>query len=151
MARRDALLRITKLLLSKRAQLRKRLGMQLDLLDKGTTVGDNAEAAFAASGEEIATQLAQLDAKELAQIELAIVRVKQGMYGVCNGCEVKIPVARLDALPYSVLCIKCQREAEKDSTWLEDRLAALDFNKMGDGGSRDRDISLADLEMDFIK
>ena len=149
MARSDALLRITKLLLAKRSQLRKRLGMQLDQLDKGTTVGDSAEAAFTASGEEIATQLAQLDAKELGHIELALNRVKQGLYGVCNGCDAKIPVARLDALPYSVLCIKCQREAEKDSRWLDDRLASLDFNKMGDGGGRE--LSLADLEMDLSK
>jgi len=145
MARNDALLRITKLLLAKRTQLRKRLGMQLDQLDVGTTVGDSAEAAFAASGEEIATQLAQLDARELAQIELALHRVKQGMYGICNGCETKIPVARLDALPYSVLCIKCAREAEKDSRWLDDRLASLDFNKMGDASSRE--LSLSDFDL----
>ena len=145
MARNDALLRITKLLLAKRTQLRKRLGMQLDQLDVGTTVGDSAEAAFTASGEEIATQLAQLDARELGHIELALHRVKQGMYGVCNGCEVKIPVARLDALPYSVLCIKCAREAEKDSRWLDDRLATLDFNKMGDSPSRE--LSLADFDL----
>ena len=145
MARNDALLRITKLLLAKRTQLRRRLGMQLDQLDMGTTVGDSAEAAFTASGDEIATQLAQLDARELGQIELALHRVKQGMYGVCNGCEVKIPVARLDALPYSVLCIKCAREAEKDSRWLDDRLASLDFNKMGDASSRE--LSLSDFDL----
>ncbi len=149
MARSDALLRIAKLLLAKRTQLRKRLGMQLDQLDKGTTVGDSAEAAFTASGEEIATQLAQLDARELGHIELALHRVKQGMYGVCNGCEIKIPVARLDALPYSILCIKCQREAEKDSHWLDDRLASLDFNKMGDGSSRE--LSLADFDRELSK
>ena len=51
MARNDALQRITKVLLAKRTQLRKRLGMQLDQLDMGTTVGDSAEAAFTASGE----------------------------------------------------------------------------------------------------
>ena len=145
MARNDALLRITKLLLAKRTQLRKRLGMQLDQLDKGPTVGDSAEAAFTASGEEIATQLAQLDARELGQIELALHRVKQGLYGVCNGCETKIPVARLDALPYSVLCIKCAREAEKDSRWLDDRLATLDFNNMSDASSRE--LSLADFDL----
>lgn len=145
MARNEALLRITKLLLAKRTQLRKRLGMQLDQLDVGTTVGDSAEAAFTASGEEIATQLAQLDARELGHIELALHRVKQGMYGVCNGCDQKIPVARLDALPYSVLCIKCAREAEKDSRWLDDRLSTLDFNKMGESASRE--LSLADFDL----
>ena len=76
---------------------------------------------------------------------MALHRVKQGMYGVCNGCDQKIPVARLDALPYSVLCIKCAREAEKDSRWLDDRLSTLDFNKMGDSSSRE--LSLADFDL----
>ncbi len=151
MARRDALIRITKLLLNKRNQLRKRLGMELETLHNDISVGDSAEVAFAASGEEITAQLAQLDAKELGQIEVALHRVKQGMYGVCNGCDAKIPVARLDALPYSVLCIKCQRESEKNAGWLEDRLATLDFNSMSEGGLRDRDFNLADLEMDLSK
>jgi DnaK suppressor protein len=151
MARRDALLKITQLLLNKRNDLRKRLGLGLDQLQGDSFgVGDTAEAAFAASGDEINSQLAQLEANELAQIEMALSRVKQGMYGTCAGCECKIPVGRLTALPYSVLCIKCQREVEKDSTWLEDRLGAVDFNKLQDAGS-DRDFSVAEFEMNYSR
>ncbi|MGL6073558.1 MAG: TraR/DksA family transcriptional regulator [Fimbriiglobus sp.] len=113
-------------------------------------LGDSAEAAFASSGDEINSQLAQLEAKELIEVEMALARVKQGLYGVCAGCEGKIPVARLSALPYSILCIACQREVEKDSTWLEDRLAAADFNRLSDA-TPERDHHLSDFRFDQLK
>ena len=148
MARSDALLRISKTLIAKRNDLRKRIGMELDEIAprNSASVGDSAEAAFAAGGVEIASQLAALEAKELGSIELALQRIKQGMYGVCYGCELKIPVARLTALPYSVLCIGCQRESEKDASWMEDRLAAGAFLNASDGNG-DQEYSMADLEM----
>ena len=152
MARREALLRITKILLTRRNSLRKRLGTDLDELAQKNSFssGDAADAAFETSGEEVASQLAELEAKELSQIEVALRRIKQGLYGVCNGCEMKIPVARLNALPYSVLCIKCQRESETDSSWLQDRMAT-DWNKLSDASSDDRDFSLSELEIDLSK
>ena len=152
MARREALLRITKVLLNRRNSLRKRLGTDLDELAQKNSFssGDAADAAFETSGEEVASQLAELEAKELSQIEIALRRIKQGLYGVCNGCEMKIPVARLNALPYSVLCIKCQRESETDSSGLQDRMAT-DWNKLSDASSDDRDFSLSELEIDLSK
>ena len=152
MARREALLRITKILLTRRNSLRKRLGTDLDELAQKNSFssGDAADAAFETSGEEVASQLAELEAKELSQIEVALRRIKQGLFGVCNGCEMKIPVARLNALPYSVLCIKCQRESETDSSWLQDRMAT-DWNKLSDASSDDRDFSLSELEIDLSK
>src|SRR5262245_815238 len=115
MARRDALLRLHKSLTARRAELRKRLGGELaDLRNLKTTdpTGDSADAAFDSGSEEIASQLAELEARELSQIERALLRMKQGTYGVCEGCQCKIPVARLNALPYSTACVRCQREME---------------------------------------
>jgi DnaK suppressor protein len=151
MARRDALLRITKSLLARRVELRKRLGSELnDLnLQAPTASGDSADAAFDHTGEELASQLAELEARELTQVEHALRRIKQGKYGICDGCAAKIPVARLNALPYSTLCIRCQREAESDSTWLEARMAA-DWDKVKDAGD-EREIDLSDLEIDLSK
>src|SRR4051794_21373455 len=109
MERRDALLRLHKTLLARRAELRKRLGMDLADLSRAKVAqpsGDTADAAFDHSGEEIASQLAELEAKELAQVERALRRLKQGTYGLCEVCSCKIPVARLNALPFSTLCIK---------------------------------------------
>ncbi len=153
MARRDALLRLNKTLNARRAELRKRLGA--DLADLGhakhsSASGDAADAAFDSTGEELSSQLAELEAKELNQIERALKRLKQGTYGSCEVCNCKIPVARLNVLPYSTLCITCQREAEKDGDWLAERRNA-NWEAVTDGDSNDREFRLSDLEMDYSK
>src|SRR5262245_37539383 len=155
MARRDALLRLHKSLMSRRAELRKRLGGELEDLRnfKATdATGDSADAAFDSGSEEIASQLAELEARELSQIERALARIKQGIYGVCEGCQVKIPVARLNALPYSTTCIKCQREVELHGSW-DDRDGNGNWDKVSDAGPQEDqpEINLNDLEMDMSK
>src|SRR4051794_29895691 len=72
MARRDALLRLHKSLTARRTELRKRLGMELNDLGhakQSSAAGDSADAAFDSSGEELASQLAELESRELQQIE----------------------------------------------------------------------------------
>lgn len=154
MARRDALLRLHKSLTARRAELRKRLGAELAELahvKQSSAAGDSADAAFDSSGEEMASALAELEAKELQQIERALLRLKTGTYGLCEGCNCKIPVMRLNALPYSTLCIRCQREAENDADWLESRRANADWEKVSDSGGEDREVDVSELEMDLTK
>ena len=43
----------------------------------------------------------------LAKIEEAVSLIDEGTYGVCDECGNAIPVARLDALPYTKLCVDC--------------------------------------------
>src|SRR6478752_7507525 len=152
MARRDALLRLNKTLTARRNELRKRLGTDLaELGSMKMTSADVADAAFDHTGEELSSQLAELEARELNQIERALLRLKQGTYGVCEGCGAKIPVARLNVLPYSTLCIKCQREAEGDANWLADR-RNVNWEAVTDGSPmEDREVRLSDLEMDYSK
>lgn len=155
MARNDALIRLHKTLAARRTELRKRLGIELADLSRGKSnqaSGDAADAAFDASGEEIASQLAELEAKELAQVERALRRLKQGTYGKCEVCSSRIPVARLNALPYSTLCIKCQRDLETDANWLASR-GSSDWARIADHDNpmEDREVNLADLEIDMSK
>jgi DnaK suppressor protein len=156
MARSDALLKLHKTLLARRAELRRRLGLELQGLantEKNAPSGDAADAAFDTSGEEIASQLAELEAKELTQIERALRRLKQGTYGKCEACSAKIPVARLNALPFSTLCIKCQREMESDAGWGRGH-GDTDWTRVSDHhdhGLDDREVKLSDLEIDLSK
>src|SRR5881296_1404395 len=109
MARRDALNRLQTSLLERRKDLLRRLGGDIkDLVHQSWKSGDSADMAFDSGSEEVSSQLAQLESRELTQIERAIDRLKQGSYGVCEGCAKKIPVARLDALPFTTTCIQCQ-------------------------------------------
>src|SRR5438132_2784927 len=152
MARRDALLRLHKTLLARRADLRKILAGELaDLRKFKSDSGDTADVAFDAGSEEIATQLAELEARELSQIERALARIKQGTYGVCEHCQGKIPVARLNALPYSTTCIECQREMEHYPGWAGGRGGA-DWEKVYEAGSspdEDREVNISEIEMDL--
>jgi RNA polymerase-binding transcription factor len=41
------------------------------------------------------------------KVDAALARIEQGGYGICERCGEAIPMARLDALPYSTLCVSC--------------------------------------------
>jgi DnaK suppressor protein len=153
MARRDALLRLHKSLLSRRASIRKKLADELDGLRnlKGAdATGDSADVAFESGSEEMASQLAELDARELHQIERALQRLKQGTYGLCEGCGCKIPIGRLNALPYTTLCIACQREMEKYPDWADHRSAGS-WEKVYDAAplEEQREVDLSEIEIDL--
>ena len=80
----------------------------------------------------------------------ALARIKQGIYGVCEHCQGKIPVARLNALPYSTTCIECQREMETYPGGGGRR--GGDWEKVYDAGTsleEEREINLSDIEMDL--
>ncbi len=154
MPRQDALLRLHKNLLSRRAELRKRLGLDLEELahvKHSSASGDVADAAFDSSGEEITSALAELESKELAQIERALRQLKAGTYGKCEGCAVKIPVARLNALPFSTTCVKCQREMEAHGGW-GGAVGESDWGRIYDGNPmEDREVRISEIEMDVSK
>ena len=46
------------------------------------------------------------------RVNEALGYIEQGRYGVCENCGNEINVERLDALPYTTLCIDCQRGEE---------------------------------------
>lgn len=43
----------------------------------------------------------------LSKVEHALRRVASEDYGICERCGNAIPVERLDALPYTTLCVTC--------------------------------------------
>jgi DnaK suppressor protein len=140
-----------KTLVARGNSLRKALAGELaDLRFKTAATGDSADAAFDAGSEEIASQLAELEARELSQIERALARMKQGTYGLCEYCQTKIPVARLNALPYSTTCVQCQREMETYPGWADRR--GGDWEKVSDTEApieEQREVDLSDIEMDL--
>ena len=144
MARREALLRLNKTLIARRNELRKRLGTEYRTLRTASEeAGDVADVAFDSAGVEIDSALAGYEAKDLAQVERAILRLKQGRYGDCESCGIKIPVARLDAQPTASLCIGCQRDAERDAHGFDDRLShGWDAIRDADDG---REVRMRDL------
>ena len=43
----------------------------------------------------------------LAEIDLAVLRLQDGSYGLCAGCAVPIPAERLLTVPYARYCVPC--------------------------------------------
>lgn len=151
MARQDALLRLHSTLATRRDEILKKLkddSVGISNFHDDPT-GDAADAAFESGSEEMASQLAELDSRELNQIERAIRRLKQGTYGVCESCSQKIPLGRLNALPYSTMCIECQREMEEYPDWHPNR-SDSNWEKVYDAPrSTDdqREVRLSDLDL----
>lgn len=154
MARRDALLRLHKTLLARRGELLRKLTEDLDNLRnlKDSDTRDSLDVAFESNNEEMASQLAEFDARELEQIDRALARLKQGTYGQCEACSTKIPVGRLNALPYCTHCIECQREMERYPGGWADNHGHRSWEKVYDSSMEEpRDVRLSDLEIDLPK
>lgn len=49
----------------------------------------------------------------LRNLIAALRRIESGTYGTCEGCGGQIGRKRLDAVPWTPLCIKCQQELEQ--------------------------------------
>lgn len=156
MARKEALLRLHARLVKRRDALRHALSGDLDSLREYAStfeVGDTADAAIDTANDEISSQLAELESRELEQIENALVRIEKGFYGRCEVCGGKIAEARLNALPYTATCIDCQRESERTGMYgprgqgMAPRWEKID-SKSGDD-DRESEINISDFEMDM--
>lgn len=147
MTRKDAILSMHQVLLRRRDALRQALAGDLSLLKelRAQTSGDLIDAALDSVQDEISSQLAEVESRELARIEVALERMRQGEYGLCETCGTNIPMARLNALPYATLCIKCQREAEREGGGGR---SDADWGRLLEGGAGDADLSINDIELD---
>ncbi len=61
---------------------------------------------------EFTLRLMEAKDQTFDQIEEALQRMEDGIYGVCERCEGKIPKTRLDAIPYTILCVNCASRLE---------------------------------------
>jgi len=147
MPRTDSIANLRQVLIRRRDALRKALAGDLSSLKelRQQTGGDVVDAALDAAQDEICSQLAEVESRELAYIDNALERMREGQYGVCEGCEDGIPMARLQALPYATLCIQCQREAERTGETLN---GAADWGRLIDLSTMDTEVRLSDIEMD---
>jgi RNA polymerase-binding transcription factor len=145
--RNEAILNMHQVLIKRRDALRKALAGDLSLLKelKAQASGDVVDAALDSVQDEISSQLAEVESRELAQIETALQRMREGQFGICETCDGPIPVARLNALPYATMCIKCQREAENEGASAG---ADVNWGRLLDMNSLDADLSINDIELD---
>jgi DnaK suppressor protein len=79
-------------------------------MDVNSRQGDLADQASGNNEVHIQLKLKQTDAKILQAIEEALYRMEKGTYGVCRDCGDPIAAARLQAIPWTRVCIACKQK-----------------------------------------
>jgi DnaK suppressor protein len=79
-------------------------------MENNTRQGDMADQASGNNEVHIQLKLKQTDAKILQAIEEALLRLDKGAYGVCRDCGEPIAPARLNAIPWTRVCITCKEK-----------------------------------------
>lgn len=68
---------------------------------------DSGEQAVERENDEVVESLKNETEIELIQVRKSLARIDSDEYGICESCEENINPKRLEAMPYSTLCIKC--------------------------------------------
>jgi DnaK suppressor protein len=55
----------------------------------------------------------------LAKVDLALKKIEDGSFGICEVCDEQIGKKRLEARPETSLCIKCKEDQERDERTFE--------------------------------
>jgi DnaK suppressor protein len=56
------------------------------------------------------------NSNRLREVQAAIRRLDTGEFGICERCEGSIDPKRLAAVPWALLCIRCQEVADREQT-----------------------------------
>jgi len=80
--------------------------------EKVTEPSDDLDVARSQADVETHASLIEHSEDLLKAIDTASSRIEEGRYGTCEGCGTDIPVKRLDALPFAIYCVDCQKESE---------------------------------------
>jgi len=76
---------------------------------------DTYDLASEERDREISFILSDRGREKLQAIQEALDRIEEGTYGICESCEGEIAEGRLEALPFTRLCVTCQQEREREA------------------------------------
>ncbi len=103
---------------------RSRLNRELeDLRASSTPKEERRDGSPFGKREEEATETLELEKRlaleqrlkgQLQEVERALQKFEEGTYGKCDNCGRAIDPARLEALPYAVLCMTCKAKLAKE-------------------------------------
>jgi len=103
-----------KLLLAKRRELQASLAaLEGEAAESGDAeVRDNTDAATASQGTAEALEESSIQSQTLEEVQDALRRIEDGSYGKCTVCGREIPLARLEAIPWTPYCIEDQEKLD---------------------------------------
>ena len=83
----------------------------LEMSDDG--VQDNVDLSLIDVNKELAFSLGERESQMVADIDQALLRIKEGTYGICARCGKPIDERRLEAMPTARYDASCQAEIEQ--------------------------------------
>ena len=97
---------------ARRAELSAGLRNREDIAIEKTP--DALDEVQLAGERELAIRNLDRESNLLRSVKGALARIADGSYGVCLHCEEDIKPKRLEAVPWTKYCIKCQEAADRN-------------------------------------
>lgn len=85
-----------------------------DLTISSEDLADEVDLASSELNQSVALRLRDRERLLIQKIEVALSKIDQGKFGICDSCEEPIEVKRLEARPVADLCIRCKEAQEKE-------------------------------------
>lgn len=108
-ARRDALAEVLRLATA-------------ELIQDEVVYTDSVDQASAETDKSLSVHMKNRDRNVLWQIDEALRRLERGAYGDCERCDEPISEGRIEAFPFTTLCIDCKAELESEEHRFPGRL-----------------------------
>jgi DnaK suppressor protein len=102
---------------AKRAELSVGLRNRADIAIEKTP--DALDEVQLAGERELAIRNLDRESSLLRSVKGALARIADGSYGICLHCEEEIKPKRLDAVPWTKYCIRCQEAADRHEFEIE--------------------------------
>jgi DnaK suppressor protein len=112
-----------KILEAKQAELARGLRNRDEIAIEKTP--DALDEVQLAGERELAIRNLDRESNLLRNVRLALARIADGSYGTCLHCDEEIKAKRLDAVPWTPFCIRCQEAADRHEFESQDTIDSL--------------------------
>lgn len=106
------LAQFTERLIEEKSRLLNHSEKKDDLQMSHDDLADEVDLASSELNQNVALKLRDRERSLLQKIELALSKIEDGTFGICESCEEQIEIKRLQARPMAELCIRCKEAQE---------------------------------------
>lgn len=110
--------RLKKLLIHKREDIIKEAREEIKKFQSGEkkqlveAVMDEGDMSVVDLAEDISLRQLSAHRETLIKIDTALIKLREGTYGICEECGDEINEKRLNILPFAIYCVDCQEKRE---------------------------------------
>ena len=78
-------------------------------------IRDLGDESVTISNSHLLMSLSENERDKLIEVDEALDRIENGIFGICEECEESIALKRLEVIPNTRYCIRCKESLEKES------------------------------------